>query len=304
MKHLLYFDALARLGHFGRASEACAVTQPALSMQIKELEALVGAPLVERAARKVQLTALGEEFARRTRDVILAVRELEDLARSAAGSLVGKLQIGVIPTIAPYFLPRLIDIVSKEYPELDLRPREAMTHQLIKELLDGELDLAVLALPTSEPSLQEFALFEEEFHLVRPAGSEGSPVPSPKALKNMRLLLLEEGHCFRDQALSFCKANSSELPNPIEGTSLTTLVQMVSAGMGVTLIPEMALALETRSANVSVDRFLAHRPSRTVGMVWRKTNPLGDELGQLAETIGAVGKTPLDDGEGGHVKIA
>lgn len=290
MKHLRYFDALARHGHFGHAAEACAITQPALSIQIKELETMLGALLVERAARRIRLTALGEDFWQRTRDILLAVDELDDLVRSSRGPLAGRLRIGVIPTVAPYLLPEIIKVLSHRYPALDLHPREAVTKTLIEDLLEARLDMAIVALPISEPALREFALFEEDFVLVRAREDADKPVPNPKQLREMRLLLLEEGHCFRDQALSFCDATVSQPPDLIGGSSLSTLVQMVGAGIGVTLIPDMALPLETRSAAVSVARFPEPRPSRTIGMVWRKTNPLSDQLLQIGGIVRVVGK--------------
>ena len=290
MKHLRYFEALAQHGHFGRAAAACAISQPALSLQMKELEEILGAPLVERGARKIRLTSLGEAFAVRARDILRAVDELGDLARASHGQLAGQLRIGVIPTVAPYLLPTLVTDLTQRYPDLDLRPREAVTQKLIEDLLDGRLDTAIVALPTSEPSLNEVALFEEEFVLVRPLEDADKPVPNSEMLREMRLLLLEEGHCFRDQALSFCTMSSSLPRDLMEGSSLSTLVQMVGAGIGVTLIPEMAVPFETRSAPVSVARLPRPRPTRTVGMVWRKTNPLSDQLTRIAGVFRQSGK--------------
>ena len=285
LKHMRYFQALAAHGHFGRASEACNISQPALSLQIKELEALIGAPLVERSARQIKLTALGEDFLSRAKDIIVRVDELEDLLRSSTGAISGRLRIGVIPTVAPYLLTDVIKALGSRLPGLELQPREAVTQSLVDNLLAARLDCAIVALPVSEPALQEFALFDEDFLLVRPRADEAAPVPSQSKLKTMRLLLLEEGHCFRDQALSFCELSGSDPQELMEGSSLSTLVQMVGAGIGVTLIPEMALSLETRSADVSVARFEAPRPSRTIGMIWRKTNPLGDQLMQIGAII-------------------
>jgi LysR family hydrogen peroxide-inducible transcriptional activator len=164
--------------------------------------------------------------------------------------------------------------------------REALTSKLIQELIEGRLDAAVVALPLSEPSLTEVPLFTENFLLVRPDEAEGTPVPNSEMLREMRLLLLEEGHCFRAQALSFCKMNAAMPRETLDANSLSTLVQMVGAGLGVTLIPEMAVALETRSASVCVSRFEDPQPSRTVGMIWRKTTPLARQLLQLSEAIG------------------
>lgn len=289
MKHLRYFSALARHGHFGRAADDCAVTQPALSVQIKELEALIGTPLVERGTRHIRLTAVGEEFAERVRDILRAVEELENLARAANRPLIGQLRIGVIPTVAPYLLPDVIKALTQRFAGLDLRPREAVTQKLIDDLIEARLDAAIVALPISEPGLREIALFEEEFILVRSEADADKPVPSTEMLQEMRLLLLEEGHCFRDQALSFCMTTNALPRYLMEGSSLTTLVQMVSAGIGVTLIPEMAAPIETRLASVSLARLPEPRPSRTIGMVWRKTNPLADQLGEMAEIVREVG---------------
>ena len=285
LRQLRYFNALARQGHFGRAAEACAISQPALSMQIKDLEDALGGVLLERSPRQVALTTFGEEAAPRVRDILRLVDELEDLARASRDRLAGRLRIGMIPTIAPYLLPEVIGNLTRMHPELDIHVRETLTPKLIEELADGRLDTAIVALPVSEPSLVEVALFSEHFLLVRPGEDQGKPVPSSKMLRTMRLLLLEEGHCFRDQALSFCNMQSSPPREVLDASSLSTLVQMVSAGIGVTLIPEMAVAVETRSASVSVARFKNPQPSRTIGMVWRKTSPLARQLLQFSEVV-------------------
>ena len=285
LKQLRYFDALARHCHFGRAAEACAISQPALSMQIKEMEETLGGVLLERGARQVGLSNFGEEVAQRVRDILRSVDELADFARASRDQLVGRLRVGMIPTIAPYLLPKIIGNLSRMHPELDIQVRETLTPKLIQELAEGRLDTAIVALPVSEPSLTEVALFSENFLLVRSRKDEGTPVPSSEMLREMRLLLLEEGHCFRDQALSFCKTQSSQPREMLDANSLSTLVQMVSAGIGVTLIPEMAVPVETRSASVSVARFKNPQPSRTIGMVWRKTSPLARQLLQISEVV-------------------
>jgi LysR family hydrogen peroxide-inducible transcriptional activator len=285
LRQLRYFDALAAHGRFGRAATACGISQPALSMQIKELEGALGAELVERGSRHVRLTKFGEEAILRARAILRSADELRDFARASRDGLAGRLRIGMIPTVAPYLLPTVIANITRMHPELDIHVREALTSRLLQELVDGRLDAAIVALPVSEPSLVEVALFEEHFLLVRPGEDEGTPVPSSKMLRSMRLLLLEEGHCFRDQALSFCKMQSSLPRQALDASSLSTLVQMVGAGMGVTLIPEMAAAVETRSASVSVARFRDPQPSRTIGMIWRKTNPLAGRLLQLSEVV-------------------
>jgi LysR family hydrogen peroxide-inducible transcriptional activator len=286
LRQLHYFDALAVHSHFGHAAAACAISQPALSMQIKELEEALGGVLIERGARQVRLTQFGQEVALRVRDILRSVDELGDFARASQNRLAGRLRIGMIPTVAPYLLPTVIGNLTRTRPELEIHVREALTSKLIQELAEGRLDTAIVALPVSEPSLTEVALFAENFLLVRPGEDEGTPVPSSEALRGMRLLLLEEGHCFRDQALSFCHMQSSLPRQTLDASSLSTLVQMVSAGMGITLIPEMAVPVETCSASVSVARFKDPQPSRTIGMVWRKTSPLAGQLLQLSKVVG------------------
>lgn len=287
MKHLRYFDALARHRHFGRAAEASSISQPALSLQVKELEDILGAPLVERGPRQIRLTSLGEDFSLRARDILRAMDELASLARASTGPLSGRLRLGIIPTVAPYFLPDLIRHLTASFPNLDLRPREAVTQKLVRDLSEGRLDLALVALPVSEPSLVEHPLFEEDFLLVRPASQQDHPVPTLDQLRELPLLLLEEGHCFRDQAISFCKLPPALSGEIMEGSSLSTLVQMVGAGIGITLIPEMAAPVEARSAAVALHRLHDPRPSRTIGLVWRRSNPLSDRYRELAATLSA-----------------
>jgi len=298
LKQLRYFDALARHNHFGRAAEACAISQPALSMQIKELEDTLGAVLVERDARQVRLTRFGEEASARARHILRLVDELGDLARASRERLVGRLRIGVIPTIAPYLLPGVIGDLTHYAPELDIHVRETVTPRLIEELSEGRLDTAIVALPVSEPSLSEVALFTEKFLLVRHGAQAEAPVPDSETLSGERLLLLEEGHCFRDQALSFCKLQSTRPREVLDASSLSTLVQMVGAGIGVTLIPEMAVGVETRSARVALARFADPQPARTVGMIWRKTSPLASQLRQIAEIVRQSAEALLDRSTG------
>lgn len=295
LKHLRYFEALATHEHFGRAAEACAITQPALSLQIKELESMLGGALVERSSRKVHLTTLGEDFVARARKILFDVDELGDLVRASKDQFAGRLRLGVIPTVGPYLLADTIKALTGRFPGLEIQPRESVTKSLIDDLHKSNLDAAIVALPISEAALQEFSLFEEDFVLVRPIEEAERPVPTANKLKEMRLLLLEEGHCFRDQALTFCEMEKSSPRYLMEGSSLSTLVQMVSAGMGLTLIPEMALPLETRSAQVAVARFPRPSPSRRVGMIWRKTNPLAEHLMQVGAIVRKVSQSRRDE---------
>lgn len=285
LKQLRYFEALARHGRFRLAADACAISQPALSMQIKELEEELGNDLFERSAREVKLTAFGQMFASRAHDILRAVDELGDLARASRDPFLARLRIGIIPTVAPYLLPAIINDLNATFDGIQIEVRETQTAKLVQELSRGDLDLAIVALPVSEPSLAELKLFDEEFVLVRRLEDEGRPVPDRDMLREMRLLLLEEGHCFREQALSFCRIGQARPREIMEGSSLSTLVQMVGAGIGVTLIPEMAVPIETRSAQVSIARFQSPRPSRTIGMIWRNSTPLVRQLMEIGEVI-------------------
>ncbi len=293
LRQLRYFEALARHRHFGQAAEVCAVSQPALSVQIKDLEAAVGAPLFDRNTRQVSLTNLGEEFAARVRDILSAVDELGDLARASQQKWVGRLRIGVIPTVAPYLLPAIIRELTQSHPGLEIHVRETLTSKLLLELSDGRLDTAIVALPASEAALTEVPLFEEQFLLVRPRQDADKPIPSSQELREMKLLLLEEGHCFRDQALSFCNMQTLAPRELLDGSSLSTLVQMVGAGIGVTLIPEMAVGIETGSADVSVSQFGDPQPKRTIGMVWRKSSPMSRQLVEISEVVEAAARNAI-----------
>lgn len=195
------------------------------------------------------------------------------------------MRIGIIPTVAPYLLPAIINDLNATFDGIQIEVRETQTAKLVQELSRGDLDLAIVALPVSEPSLAELKLFDEEFLLVRRLEDEGRPVPDRDMLREMRLLLLEEGHCFREQALSFCRIGQARPREIMEGSSLSTLVQMVGAGIGVTLIPEMAVPIETRSAQVSIARFQSPQPSRTIGMIWRNSTPLVRQLMEIGEVI-------------------
>ncbi len=283
IKQLRYFEAVSAQGHFGRAAEICSISQPAISVQIKELEQTLGQKLFERHARHIRLTAFGSVFSERVQPILRAIDDLSDLARAANPGLVGKLRLGVIPTVGPYLLPKFVTDLTAAFPGLDVRMRETQTEKLIADLLAGELDIALVALPISEPALAEVPLFEEPFVLLRAVGDAHKPVPNGETLRKMRLLLLEEGHCFRDQALSFCGPSPNAPHESMEGSSLSTLVQMVASGLGVTLLPEMAVRLETRSADVSVARFPTPEPTRQIGLIWRKTTPMAAQFQQIAE---------------------
>jgi len=285
-KQLKYFLAVAKHKNFQKAADECAISQPALSMKIKELEKDLG-QLIERGSKKFYLTQTGQALIDKAETIIQSFDDLKHLANK--GNKINKLSIGAIPTVAPYLLPRIIKTISKKYNDIVIEPKETVTEKLISYLISGRVDLAILALPSHEPLLNEVHLFEEEFLLIRHTNDANKPVPNNKELTNMKLLLLEEGHCLRSQTLSFCKINSVP-KNIMEGTTLTTLVQMVSSGIGVTLIPEIAVPFETRSTKVSVSRFNQQKPKRTIGLVWRKSNPLTQQFNEIGSLLKNVNK--------------
>lgn len=285
LRQLRYFEALAQHRHFGVASNACSVTQPALSMQIRDFELALGVNLFEKGTHPVQLTPLGRIIAAKSKAIMLDVAELEELVRASDNQPLINLRLGVIPTVAPYIFSRIAKDLTMHFTGLNLKMREAITSKLITAVIDGELDAAIIALPASEPRLRELELFRENFLLVRPKADAKKPVPRPEMLKEMRLLLLEEGHCFRDQALTFCKMGSSNTQDVMDGNSLTTLVQMVAAGFGVTLIPEMAAEFEGRIPNISIAKFHKNPPKRKIGMVWRRNSPLQDKYIEIAQIV-------------------
>ena len=283
LKQLRYFLALAEHGHFGRAAAASAISQPALSVQIKDLESALGQTLFERAPKRVRLTRFGAETAERARAILRQVDDLGDFARASSDLATGRLRLGVIPTIAPYLLPRILPRLAHELPGLDVGVRETLTPRLVEELTEGQIDAALVALPVNAPGLESVPLFDEAMVLVRHESEHDAGLPED--LGGTRLLLLEEGHCFRDQAMEFCKIDKAARRDGLDGSSLATLVQMVGAGFGMTLIPEMAVPVETPSAAVTTQRFSAPQPLRTVGLIWRKTTPLSDHLARIAEII-------------------
>ena len=285
LRQLRYFEALAQHCHFGIASNACSVTQPALSMQIRDFELALGVSLFEKGTHPVQLTPLGRIIAAKSKAIMLDVAELEELVRASDNQPLIDLRLGVIPTVAPYIFSKIAKDLTMHFTGLNLKMREAITSKLITAVIDGELDAAIIALPASEPRLRELELFRENFLLVRPKADAKKPVPRPEMLKEMRLLLLEEGHCFRDQALTFCKMGSSNTQDVMDGNSLTTLVQMVAAGFGVTLIPEMAAEFEGRIPNISIAKFHKNPPTRKIGMVWRRNSPLQDKYIEIAQIV-------------------
>jgi LysR family hydrogen peroxide-inducible transcriptional activator len=292
LRQLRYLSALAKHGHFGRAAESCAVTQPALSMQIRDLERTLGVAVVERRPGDVMLTDVGREIARRAEDVLTASRDLVDFARHRSGLLTGRLTLGVIPSLAPYLLPRILPLLQARFPELQLELRETQTRQLVEDIKSGALDAAMLALPVGEPEIDTIAMFEDLFLLAVPASdprSEATRVAAVDIDQN-RLILLEDGHCLRDQALAFCATAARGRTAGAGGTvfgasSLNTVMQMVAGGYGVTLIPQIAAADERRDERVKFLRLENPQPGRSIGLAFRRTSPRKADFAALGEVV-------------------
>ena len=286
LRQLRYLTSLARHRHFGRAAADCAVTQPALSMQVRELERDIGAELVERRPGDIVLTGTGLEVAQRAEQILAAARDLVDFARHR-NLLTGPLRLGIIPTLAPYILPRVLPQLQAAYPQLRLEVRETQTKLLLDELARGELDVVLLALPVDGADVETLALFDDAFLLAVPAG-DALPARAKVSIEDVdqtRLILLEEGHCLRDQALAFCAAPRHDAPAGLGATSLATVMQMVANGYGVTLLPEVAVDAEGRDARVKLLRFNAPQPARTIGLAWRRTSPRRKDFEALGMII-------------------
>lgn len=284
LRQLRYFRALAETRHFGRAAEKMYVSQPAMSVQIKDLEANLGVQLVERHTRELVITPIGHEVLRRTEEILRNVRELEQSARWQSG-LAGRLSIGVIPTIAPYLLPRVLPELRAQHGRLDLRLREAQTEVLLADLQNGRLDVAVVALPAGA-GLIELPLFEDRFLLAGSLGSldrlrAGVKHFCPTALDPDQLLLLDEGHCLADQALEVCKLERSLRRADLGASSLSTLCGLAAGGFGLTFLPEIAVAQELAAhSGLGLQRFDAPEPLRRIGLVRR---PLTHDDGWFTE---------------------
>ena len=292
LRQLRYLEALAETLHFGQAAEACAITQPALSMQIKELEDELQVSLIERRKSGIELTEQGEEIVRRGRTILASVRDLLDYAKHRERVLSGSLKLGAIPSIAPYLLPSALPELQRRFPDLTLHLRETITETLIRELISGELDLILIALPIVGLEIETFHLFDDKFVLAARA-TKGKRATATDMLAHGRLLLLEEGHCLRDQALSFCRLVTPESRESFGATSLATIVQMVANGYGITLLPEMAIASEVHtSGDIRLLPFRAPEPKREIGLAWRKTSPRKRDFIQLAELLRDVAPRP------------
>ena len=287
LRDLKYLVALAEHKHFGRAAAACFVSQPTLSTQIKKLEEELGVPLVERAPRKVMLTPAGREAATRARSIVAEVEQMKEAARRSRDPEAGTVRLGIFPTLGPYLLPHVVPAIRTRFPQLELLLVEEKSDVLLAQLRNGQLDAALLALPVGDEQLHTEFLFEEPFVLAAP---EGHPLTARTTLtlvdlNDQRLLLLQDGHCLRDQALDVCHLAGAAEKSEFQATSLETLRQMVAANVGVTLLPMLAVKPPVaRSENIRLLGFNgANAPSRRIAMVWRRSSAMGDFLQQLAQ---------------------
>jgi len=294
LRQLQYFVAVAETGSFSKAAVRCFVSQPSLSAQLAELEAALGVALIERGRGRVAPTKAGRVLLARAQALLVGAEDLRAAARDFVDPLAGDLRIGVIPTLSPYLLPVLAPAIKRDWPRLTLQWTEDKTAVLAAELDAGRLDAALLALEADLGRVEHAVIGEDRFMLATrlgdPLGSRRKPLARDE-LKGAPLLLLDEGHCLRDQALSFCaRARPRELD--YRATSLATLVQMVAAGQGVTLLPALAAPVEATRAGLQLREFAAPAPHRTIALVWRRHSPLAGALEKLAATLRAAYPKP------------
>lgn len=285
LRDLKYLVALADHRHFGRAAEASFVSQPTLSTQIRKLEDELGVSLVERAPRRVMLTPIGTEIAERARKIVAEVEQLSEIARRSRDPEAGTVRLGVFPTLAPYLLPHVLPGIRLRYPRLELLLVEEKTDQILARLRDGRLDAGVLALPLHDDQLHVAPLFDEPFVLAVPRGHPlaGRASLAVGDLDDRHLLLLEEGHCLRDQALDVCRLAGADERDGFRATSLETLRQMVAAGVGITLLPVLAVQPPVPpSPDIALVPFRRPAPHRRIAMAWRRSSAMGPFLEQLA----------------------
>ena len=285
LRDIYYLVALADHRHFGRAAAACFVSQPTLSTQIRKLEEELGVALVERNPRRVMLTPAGHEAAERARRIVAEVEQMKEAARREQDPESGAVRLGIFPTLGPYLLPHVVPVVRRRFPKLELLLVEEKSDVLLARLREGRLDAAILALPVDDDQLHSELLFEESFVLAMP---EAHPLADRSSLRmedlgNERLLLLEDGHCMREQALEVCHLSGAHEKSEFRATSLETLRQMVAANVGLTLLPALAVKPPVaRSPDIRLVPFADPAPSRRIAMVWRRSSALDAFLRHLA----------------------
>ena len=288
LQELKYLVALADHGHFGRAAEACFITQSTLSTQIKKLEDFLGVTLFDRSLKRVTPTPIGREILQAARNIVEEAERIRELARHAQDPMARTIHLGVIPTLGPYYLPHALTLVHKKHPGLRMLLREEMTPQILEHLGDGKLDAGLLALPVSDDALRVEPLFYEPFYAALPAGHALAKQDTLKVtqLLQEKLLLLDEGHCLRDQALDVCGARQDRREE-VRATSLETLRQMVGMGLGVTLLPALSVDAGPRVSRKTVEirPFKGPPPGRTIALAWRKRAPFPETFERLAATL-------------------
>jgi LysR family hydrogen peroxide-inducible transcriptional activator len=290
LKDLRYLVAVADTRHFGRAAERSFVSQPTLSAQLKKLEDYLGVQLIERAPKRVSLTAAGEEIVERARRILEASDEIVELAKGHRDPLAGRLKVALLPTIGPYLLPNVAARLRKQLPRLELMLYEYQTDPMLEKLHSGEIDVGILALPVPLDGLDSYELYKEPFTVALPANHRLATRHSIKVedLGNETLLLLEDGHCLRDQALDICASSGMHEKQDFRATSLETLRQMVAAGVGITLLPELAgRGAYGNARGVTIKPFVKPIPTRTIGAVWRKSSARREAILALARQIEA-----------------
>ncbi len=291
IRDLHYLVALAEHRHFGRAADASFVSQPTLSTQIRKLEEELGVTLVERAPRQVMLTPVGREIVERARRILGDLDSLHQIARRSQDPDAGTVRLGIFPTLGPYLLPHVIGKVRARFPQLELLLVEEKTETLLAQLRDGALDAAILALPLADDQIHVRELFEEPFVLAVPSDHRLAQSGSitTDGLRHESLLLLEDGHCLRDQALDVCHLSGAGERLGFRATSLETLRQMVAAGVGITLLPRLAVAPPVPvSKDIALIPFEAPAPHRRIAMVWRRSSVLDDLLERLAQLFATL----------------
>ena len=290
VKQLRYFVALEEHKHFGRAAQACFVTQSAFSVAIQELESLLQVSLVDRTNRSVTITSIGAQIASQARLVLFDIEGMVDYAQSLQAPLSGPLKIGVIPTIAPFILPKVLPLLSKKFPQLDLYLKEDQTTRIHAALLEGELDLLLLALPFDLRNVDTMPLFKDYFKLAYQKDTS-KIVPHNYKLSKLdsdNIILMEDGHCLREHTLSACKIRKQDQINKFSANSLTTLVQMVNSDLGITFLPEIALNSGILNDTNVVVEDLSERSYRTIGLAWRKSSMRKDEFKLLGDAIKSI----------------
>jgi LysR family transcriptional regulator, hydrogen peroxide-inducible genes activator len=286
LKQLQYLVALKDHGHFGKAAESCFVTQSTLSAGIRELETLIGLIIVERNRRVVRFTPIGDRIVDKARRVVREAEELGDMAKAAGEPLSGELRMGVIPTIAPFLLPRILPRLRRDWPDLKLFLREETSAAACDSLAHGHVDCVLLALPFACGDVETASLFNDRLYVAYPGGESVPDTIEADYIDQSRLLLLEDGHCLKDHALSACNRPELRAEAKMLGTSLHTLVQMVDNGLGVTMLPKMALdAGILVNTSITARPLAAENPTREIALAWRKASPRGKEFALLADVL-------------------